>query len=427
MKALKTRPGNRWGRALGGLVLLLVVMGALWTTEGAAQTRRTAAMREKVYSKLSKAQEATENQDWSEAFDNLDDVKRMKDLSANEKAQLYTAYGYTYFAQEKYAESTESYEKVLEQEELQEAMRLSTIYTLGQLHFHLEHYDVAAGYLQDWLELATNPGPEPYMLLGQAYYQLGKLDEAAVPVERAIAIARERDAKVQENWYALLRVIYFETRDYPKLLEVLEVLVRDYPAKEYWLHLSSAYGEMGDTSRQLAAYDMAFQQGYLTSSTEKVVLAQLLLQAEVPFRAGTILQAGLDDGSIEGTAANWRLLSQAWIMAQEHQKAIASLKRAAELSDDGELHARIAQTYANLGAWEDSAAAAQTALDRGVRNPGELHLMRGMAFFELGRYQEAKVAFGKAQASEESRSTAVRWQAFVEREEDRLRQLGMNR
>ena len=406
--------------------LLLCVLVGLWPGAGAAQTRKTVAMREKVYAKLSKAQEATEAQDWKAAFDNLADVERMKDLSPNEKAQLFTAYGYTYFAQEKYAESAASYEKVLEQEELPEAMRLSTIYTLGQLHFHLEHYQQAADYLQDWLKLASNPGPEPYILLGQAYYQLGKLEQAAGPVQQAIDIARERGARVQENWYALLRVIYFETKNYPRLLEVLEILVRDYPAKEYWLHLSSAYGEMGDTGRQLAAYDMAYQQGFLKRGNEIVLLAQLLLQAEVPYRAGTLLQQGLDDGTIEGTAANWRLLSQAWIMAQEHQKAIASLKKAAELSDDGELHARIAQSYANLGAWQESADAAQAALDRGVAKPGELHLMRGMAFFELGRYDEAKKAFGKAQNSEESRGVAVRWLAFVEREQDRLRQLGIN-
>ncbi len=406
--------------------LLLCVLVGLWPGAGAAQTRKTVAMREKIYAKLSKAQEATEAQDWKAAFDNLADVERMKDLSPNEKAQLFTAYGYTYFAQEKYAESAASYEKVLEQEELPEAMRLSTIYTLGQLHFHLEHYQQAADYLQDWLKLASNPGPEPYILLGQAYYQLGKLEQAAGPVQQAIDIARERGARVQENWYALLRVIYFETKNYPRLLEVLEILVRDYPAKEYWLHLSSAYGEMGDTARQLAAYDMAYQQGFLKRGNEIVLLAQLLLQAEVPYRAGTLLQQGLDDGTIEGTAANWRLLSQAWIMAQEHQKAIASLKKAAELSDDGELHARIAQSYANLGAWQESADAAQAALDRGVAKPGELHLMRGMAFFELGRYDEAKKAFGKAQNSEESRGVAVRWLAFVEREQDRLRQLGIN-
>ena len=40
-------------------------------------------------------------------------------------------------------------------------------------------------------------------------------------MRQAIAVARQRQTRVQENWYALLRVIYFETKDYDRLLEVL--------------------------------------------------------------------------------------------------------------------------------------------------------------------------------------------------------------
>lgn len=382
-------------------------------------------MRQKVYEKLSKAQEATEAGEYDRVYDLLEQVENMKNLSANEAAQLYTAYGYAYFSQERYAESAAAYEKVLAQEELAEATRIGTLYTLGQLHFHLENYDKALQFLGEWLEVAENPGPEAFILMGQAYYQTGRLEKAAAPVRRAIAIAEERDRTVQENWYGLLRVIYFETGDYDRLLEVLEVLVSRWPAKEYWLHLASAYGEMGDPRKQLAAYEMAHAQGYLQKSAELVLLAQLLLQAEVPYRAGLILQEGLDSGAVESTAANWRLLSQAWILAQEHEAAINSLRRAAELSDDGELYVCIAQSFANLGRWEEAAQAAAKAIEMGVDDPHELHMMRGMAFFELGRFEEARAAFSRAQRSPEGRAAASKWLAYVEREQQRLRELGV--
>jgi tetratricopeptide (TPR) repeat protein len=383
-------------------------------------------MREKVYEKLSRAQEATEAGDWEKAYDQLVKLEKMNDLASHEKAQLYTAYGYTYFSQEKYVESAAAYEQVLQQDELAEAMRISTLYTLGQLHFHLEHFDVAVEHLENWLQLADNPGPEPFILMAQALYQLDRLDEVADPVRRAIAVAEQRDQKVQENWYALLRVVYFETQDYENLLGILEILVTRYPAKEYWIHLASAFGEMNDAKRQLAAYEAAYEQGYLTGSSEIVLLCQLLLQAEVPYRAGVLLQENLDGGVVESNANNWRLLSQAWILAQEHDAAIASLGKAAELSDDGELYARIAQSYANLNRWESSADAAATALERGVKNPQELQMMRGMAYFELGRFTESKAAFAEAQKTERGRQTASRWLAYVEREEKRLRELGIN-
>jgi tetratricopeptide (TPR) repeat protein len=419
------RATPHWRKLALAAAVLAVLIAPAALPRASLAAGKGMAMREKVYEKLSRAQEAAESQDWETAFDALEDLEKMKDLSSSEKAQLYTAYGYTYFAQDNFAESAAAYEKVLLEKDLPEAMRVSTLYTLGQLHFHLEHYDQAAGYLEQWLQLAENPGPEPYVLLGQAYYQLGRLDEAAAPVRQAIAVARQRQTRVQENWYALLRVIYFETKDYDRLLEVLEVLVSEYPKKEYWLHLAAAYGDMEDEVRQLACYEMAHELGYLTRSSEIVLLSQLLMQAEVPFRAGVLLQDGLDSGRVEGTAANWRLVSQAWILAQEHARAVTSLSRAAELSDDGELHARIAQTYVNLGEWEKAIAAARTALDKGVDDPQELQLMQGMAYFELGRFPEAKLAFTAAQKSKEGRATASRWLDFVEREEERLAQLGL--
>lgn len=391
----------------------------------AAQEGGSTAMREKVYDKLSKAQEATENKDWDKAFDYLGDVERMRDLDSHEKAQLYTAFGYTYFAQQKYAEATESYEKVLQQDEIPEGLRINTLYTLGQLHMHLGNHAEAVGHLENWLRTTADPSPDAFVLLGQAYYQMGRPADAAVEIRKAVAEALERGKPVQESWYALLRVIYFELGDFQNLVDILETLVTDFPKKEYWIHLSSAYGEMGDPSRQLAAYEMAHIQGYLTTGPELVLLSQLLMQAGNSYRAGEVLEKALLDGVAENTAGNWRLLSQAWTLSQEHQKAITALTKAAALSVDGELDARIAQSHANLGQWEEAAAAARKALDRGVNSPHELQVLIGMAYFELGRYDDAKSAFSEAQHDPLGRATATRWLTYVEREQDRLRKLGL--
>ncbi|PID79699.1 hypothetical protein CSB20_09315 [bacterium DOLZORAL124_64_63] len=410
-------------RRFAHILIVAVLMLMLMLTTGTALAGGP-TIRQKVYEKLSRAQEAVEAQEYDKANRLLEDVAKYKDLSPNETAQLYNAFGYTYFNQERYADAAQAYEKVLQQEDLAPVMRTGTLYTLGQLHFHLENYDKALSFLQDWLAVAENPSPEAYILVGQAHYQLGQLAEAAAPVHKAIAVARERGREPQENWYALLRVIYFDTKEYDKLLDVLETLVTHWPAKEYWLHLSGAYGEMGDTDKQLAAYEMAHQQGYLQRSSELVLLAQLLLQAEVPYRAGVILQEGLDSGAIDSTATNWRLLSQAWILAQEHEAAIASLRKAAQMGDDSELYARIAQSHANLGQWEQAAEVAATAIAKGVDDSQNMHMLRGMAFYELNRFDQAKLAFAEAAKADATRNTATKWLSYVEREEARLKDLG---
>ncbi len=408
------------------LVLFLALLApACLAGDAAAQdaSRKTLAMREKVYAKLSRAQQAVDAEDWAKAFEELGEVERMRDLEPHERVQLYTAYGYAHFARQEYAESIEAYEKVLLEQDLPPALESGTRYTLAQLWFHRENYAKAIEHLEQWLASAENPGPEPYILLSQASYQSGRLQDAVDHALRAVAVAQERGQPVQENWYALLRAYYHEQGDYPRLLEILELLVTRFPNKEYWLHLAAAYGETGDDRRRLAAYEAAFAQGYLSSGPERLMLAQLLMQAEVPYRAALILDEGLASGLIESATQNWRLLSQAWILAHEHRRAIAALTRAAALSDDGELDARIAQSHANLGDWENTIAAARTALGKGVDNAHELQIMIGMALFELGRLDEAIASFAEARRSPDGRRAASQWIDYIEREISRQAEL----
>ena len=55
------------------------------------KTRKTPAMRESVYKKLSEAQEASEAGRESEALAILEDLKRDKNLNSYELAQLYSS------------------------------------------------------------------------------------------------------------------------------------------------------------------------------------------------------------------------------------------------------------------------------------------------------------------------------------------------
>ena len=380
-------------------------------------------MRERVYERLSRAQEAAAAGNYPKAFDALKSVEKMRNLEPYEKAQLYTSYGYIYFTQEKYTQSIDAYEKVLLQENLPAALRATTVYTLAQLQFQGEDYAKAIDYLDAWLATAQNPGPGPFVLQGQAYYQMGRYREAVVPVEKAIAIAREREITIQENWYLLLRVFYFELEEYPKLVQVLDDLITRYPRKEYWIHLAAAYGELGDERRQLAAYEVAHAGGHLDRGADLFALGQLLLQANVPYRAGVVLADGLESGVIETTAESYRLLSQAWMMAREDTRAIEALTKAASLSGDGELDARLAQAYANTGDWTKTIETCRSALQKGVEDAHEIQIMMGMAFFELDRYEDAKDAFRSAEKSVDGRATASQWIMFIEREEERLREL----
>jgi tetratricopeptide (TPR) repeat protein len=388
------------------------------------QTKRTAAMSEKVYRKLAEAQELADTDDFGGAMRKLDEVKGMKDLSAYEMAQLYNFYGFIYYAQERYQDSIRAYETVMRQPDIPKGLRDQTRYTLAQLHFTTEEWGKAIDLINQWLADANNPGPEPFIILASAYYQTENYAAMVQPIEKAMSIARERDVPVKEQWWLLLRVAYYEQNNFKKVRDILEVLVRNWPKKEYWTQLSAIYGELDEEQRQLSAYASAYDQGFLVRSNELVQLAQLFLQAEVPYKAGKVLEAGLADGKVEKTAQNYRLLSQAWQLAAEDKKAIPALKTAASMSNDGELDVRLAQSYLNTSRYSDCIDSARTGLNKGgLRRADIAYEILGMCLFEEDKYEDAKQAFRRAARDDRTAKRARNWIQFIEKEQERLKEL----
>jgi hypothetical protein len=411
------RPGAV--RLFGTLLVLCLgfVHSVLAQTE---ESRSTHAMRHKVFEKLSRAQSAADTGDFPAAFDALEHVAGMKDLTPYEKAQLYTTMGYAYFLQQKPEESLQSYRRVLEQDDLPRGLEISTLLTVAQLEFQNGDHAAAIPVLQRWFALSENPGPEPYLLLAQAYTQQQQYRDAAEALESAVRIAESRGQQIPESWLGLQRSVYHELSDRVRLRQVLETLVTRFPSRAYWLHLAAVYGDMGLEERQLAAYEIAFESGYLERNDEVVLLAQLALNAGVPLTAAEALSAGMERGIVDRSADNHRLLSQAWALAHEDRRSIESLQQAAALSSDGEIDARLAQSYANLRQWDDAAQAARTALDKGIDDAQEVQLLLGTALFELGRLEEAQAAFQPAAQSPQTQERARQWMAYIAREQSRL-------
>ena len=384
------------------------------------ETRKTPAMREQTYKKLSESREFAEVEQYGEALDVLNRMMERGGLNSYEAAQAYNFYGFIYFSQERFQDAVRAYQNVLAQENLPIALETATIYSLAQLFFAIEDYEQAIVMINRWLAQAEDPGPEPYILLAQAYYQKKQFAEAIKPVETAIQIAAADGKPPKERWLLLLRVFYFELGDYDKVAEILHQLLVMNPKREYWIQLSGIYGEREQPRRQLLAYKMAYLQGMLTKGREIVTLSQLYLQAEVPYKAGVVLEKGLNDGLVEKNARNYRLLSQAWTLAREDSKAIPTLIQAARLSDDGELDIRLARAYANLGQWSQAADAATQAIAKGgLRRSDQANILLGMSLYNLDRYQQAISAFRAAREDERSRRDAARWITHIGSEQQR--------
>ncbi len=413
------------------------------------KTRRTPALSAKIYKVLGDAQEQADANNYPGALQILEEGlgSKIDKLNSYEKAQYYNFKGFLYYSQENYDAALTAYENVLRQENLPAAMEDTTVYTMAQLYFIKEDYNSSIKMMNRWLKYQPTPTAQPLILLGQAYYSLGTKEgipqsqanahfKKGIPyILQAIDLYKEAGKEPKENWYLLLRVMYFELKENQKVVDILELLVNKWPKKEYWLQLAGMYGEMASDAKsekeravlekkQLATYEAAYRQGFLAKSSELVNMSQLYMYHETPYWASVVIDKGLKSGKIEKTKKNYENLAQSRINAQDMRDALAPLRVAAEMSDDGELYKKLGQVYMQLDDYKNGAKYLGLALKKGgLKRTDTVAILEGMCYFNMGQLDNARKSFEVAAKDKRSRKQARKWISYLSKEKERLRQI----
>jgi len=395
--------------------------GSQETKQSAPQkTKKAVAMSQPIYESLQQAQELIEAKQYGDSLARLKKLRETSDLSVYETAQIWNLSGYAYYLQENYPRAVKSYENVIAQGDLPEAMIQSTLKTLSQLYFTIENYAKALATVDRLIAAVSAPSPDVYMLKGQAHFQLQQYRRALQPIKTAIDKYRDQGRKPRENWLLLLRVCYYELSDFKNMIAILKQVITSYPKRTYVLTLAGVYSELGDTKKQLALTEALYDFGMMKGTHQLVNLANLYLLHNVPYKAAKILQREVDGGRVESTERNLRLLSHAWYQAREDEKAVPPLARAAGMSDTGELFVRLAQSYINLDRWAEAVDAVRKGLTKGsVKRSDTANIMLGMALFNQQRLALARDAFKLASTDKRSAKAARQWIAYVDSELDR--------
>lgn len=411
-------------------VLLLVPCGAPSGQESASpdagqtQTRRAEAVSQAVFDRIQQSQVASSADDHAAAVEILTSLLDKGRLSDYERSNVYQYLGYAHNAAGDTASAIDAFEQVLRTPELEPQVRKTTLYVLAQLSTIEERYGAALAFIDTWFDLEAEPAPVAYILHAQILYHLERYRDMTGPIETALAVAAARNIEAKENWYALLAFAYFQQEDYAGIRDVNEILLETWPKKQYWLYLANAYRELQHDAGLLAAYDVLNVQGLLQAESELTTLAQLYLQNDLPFQAGTLLEKAIDDGRVTRSVSNLRLLSQAWSLAQEHDRAIVPLRAAAALDDDGGLYVRLANAFLSLGRHRDCAESVRGGFEKGdVRNKDHAEVTLGICLYHLQDYVDARRAFMRAAATARSETTAYRWISTIDNDLERLRHI----
>ena len=388
------------------------------------KTRRVPALRESTYKKLAEAQvmidpESVPREEGEpppeptgtprDAVEMLMKFKDRRGLNSYEKAQIWNTLAFAYYTLEDMKNTIRSYENVLLQGVISEALEQQSLRALYQLYFGEEQYRKAITYIERYEKVRGELEPVVTFTKSLAYYLLEDIRTSlqyAVQVEE-LALAQGKEMK--EPWYYLQVVDYNSLEDYDNVIRVLETLIHKFPKKQYWMHLAGMYSEKEWESKALSAYYAAYHQGFLIRESEVVMLSQRLLASDNPYEAAMVLEKGLDEDVINRNEKNLKLLATAYTMAQEMPKAIVAWGNAAQYAKDGDIYYRLAQALAQEDRYKEAVTAYRKALDKkGLSKEADVQFWLAITLMNLERWNEATRAFRAAERLDRKQRNTVR-------------------
>jgi tetratricopeptide (TPR) repeat protein len=405
-----------WCFRLIGLVLLLVALPVV-------ARESVIGMNERVFKVINEAQALMDEEEYERALAVLEPM-RDKKLTSYETAQVLRLIGLVHYQMDHLDAARTAYEQALSKPRLPVSMATNLLGTLGRIGLIQEDYAYAEKHLRQLLETPEQDTAQNRILLANAYIGMERYDQALEQLTRAIDDQSRRGEPPQESWLSMLASVHYSLEDYQSMRSVMRELVERYPREQYLMNLAALHGQLGDREEQLALVESLLDDDRLEQESHLKMLASLFMAEDLPYKAARLLATEIDRGRVAADQEVLEQLSQAWYLAQELDKAVPPLERAASMADTGELYMRLAGLHMEAYRWAEAEAAAAKALERGgLRKEGSAWLVRGMAKVRLNQFTQARRFFYRAEKFNESRAYASQWLAYVEGEEAAERSL----
>jgi len=236
-----------------------------------------------------------------------------------------------------------------------------------------------------------------------------QLRTAEAEIQKGLRMA----TRPKEGFYQLLLAISQQEGNYPRLGELLEVLVKQYPQKkDYWSQLENVYLSLAQQEatnkndelarefniRAIYTIERAQELGYLKTPKDNYTLVGIYFNIGQFGRATELLHAGLRDGSIESEEKNWELLAYSYQQVDKPYEAIDVLNEGAKhFPKSGQLDYQAAQIYYALNKSADAYESLLRATAKGhLEKPGSVYGFIGYVAWDLGKLPEALAAVEKA-------------------------------
>jgi len=302
----------------------------------ATRTAPDAKSSGKMIKNLQALQEQFEKQDMAGVMAKAEEIAAMPAANAYDKSFAYSLAGNAAADLDDQAKAADYFRKAVEANGLDNDSHYTTMYNQSVIQFGLEKYADALATVDRFLAETKSEKPEHQSFRAGILANLGRNDEAAA-IYRDLIAKNPTDKRILMNAVAAL-----QNAD---KFEQANVLLED------------AYKRgMLTEARELRALYIGYMNASRWEDTQKVIDAGM---------AKGVLQPGPE------LARDYQVLAQNAYADDKIALAVDLYGKAAPMAADGEAYLNLAKVLEYSGKKAEAKAAAQKALDKGVKKPEE--------------------------------------------------------
>ena len=371
--------------------------------------RKTQLVGPRVGKKVQKAFEAYSADDVKGALDILLDIDPSKSYDKAYVARMISVMYATLGNNEQ--KTIEYLKKAIEPDLLNTVDHSQSLKLLGDMQMQTKDFKGALQTFYAWMDFSGESDGQTYIKIANAYYSLKQLDKVIEPANKAIAAFGD---KPNQNPYILKITSYYERKMYKDAVKVLETVIQIFPEnKQWWTQLPMFYLLIEDYDKATQTLDLAYKLGHLQKEGQIKTLASLYSQSEAPVKAAKLLEKHIASGLVKRDDKSIATLANAWHSAQHIGKAASYYGELAKITNNAKHYRKQGMLLKQDEQFAKAIVALNKALELGVSNQGQIHNNIAQSYFYLEKYKKAYAAIQKAMKDPSARRNAKGWKSFI--------------
>jgi Flp pilus assembly protein TadD len=291
-----------------------------------------------------------------------------KDAKKFDLAIIYQAMAYAYLNKGDNANGIQYLQKSIGEDMLSNNDQYQLMLMLARAQINADQPDAGIATLARVVAETKEDKPEYDGIRGQLLYAKKDYAAAAEALQKAVEGSTQPDSNVQQP----LMASYFELKQPERAEKIGEDILRTKPNdKAAIMNLATAYQEGGQSEKAATTLEDARKRGLFTSADDYRSLYALYSNIKGHENdSAAVINEGFQKGILQPNEEVYMILAQDYYFTNQTPQAIEAYKKADALpTADGEPALYLAKIYNNQHQLTEAKAAAQRALQKGVKQP----------------------------------------------------------